>query len=106
MAVIQTKNNDFFSSILPLVGMLVPGAGPYVAGATLMRGLYGGNPQQTVAGAAGLAGGGAAKAAPVGSAITPDMQVGNMIGQSIYEDDSPHMRNWGNSYRGMRAPWR
>ena len=34
--------NNFFSSILPLVGMLVPGAGPWVAGAMVANNLLGG----------------------------------------------------------------
>ena len=57
MAVMYTGGGkDFFSSILPLVGMLVPGAGPWVAGAYLLNGLIRGNPQQAIAGAAGVGG--------------------------------------------------
>ena len=59
MAVINVGGGkDFFSSILPLVGMLVPGAAPYIAGASLLSGLARGDAGQAVGGGLGLFGGG------------------------------------------------
>ena len=58
MAVINAGGGkDFFSSILPLVGMLVPGAAPWVAGATLLNGLSRGDAGQAAGGGLGLFGG-------------------------------------------------
>lgn len=58
MAVMYTGGGkDFFSSILPLMGMLVPGAAPWVAGAGLLNGLSRGNAGQAVSGGLGLFGG-------------------------------------------------
>lgn len=58
MAVINVGGGkDFFSSILPLVGMLVPGAAPYIAGASLLSGLARGDAGQAVSGGLGLFGG-------------------------------------------------
>ena len=58
MAVINAGGgNDFFSSILPLMGMLVPGAAPWVAGAGLLNGLARGDAGQAVGGGLGLFGG-------------------------------------------------
>ena len=100
MAVIQAGGGkDWFSSILPLVGMLVPGAGPYIAGATLLNGLFNKNPQQALTGAAGMAAP-AVKQTPsstVGSVMTPDIRAGNMIGHPATED--PRMKNWMAAYR-------
>lgn len=57
MAVMYTGGGkDFFSSILPLVGMLVPGAGPWVAGAYLLNGLIRGDAGQAAGGGLGLFG--------------------------------------------------
>ena len=58
MAVINAGGGkDFFSSILPLVGMLVPGAAPWVAGASLLNGLFRGDAGQAAGGGLGLFGG-------------------------------------------------
>lgn len=58
MAVMYTGGGkDFFSSILPLMGMTIPGAAPYIAGANLLGGLSRGNAGQAVSGGLGLFGG-------------------------------------------------
>ena len=57
MAVINAGGgNDFFSSILPLMGMFVPGAAPWVAGASLLNGLSRGDAIQAAGGGLGLFG--------------------------------------------------